>query len=127
MAVVAEAELGQYRLDEARDAVAKARVLTSKSEERHVITAVGIAGARVDAASGKSDAALRGLGDLLAELKRLGLVSLEFDTREAIGEIEMKSGRDAAGRADLQALEKDAEAKGFLLIARKAHAAGAGG
>jgi hypothetical protein len=37
--------------------------------------------------------------------------------------MEVKSGRAAAGRARLQALEKDATAKGFLLIARKAAAA----
>lgn len=41
----------------------------------------------------------------------------------ALGEIEMKSGKAAAGRARLEALEKDATAKGFLLIARKAAAA----
>jgi hypothetical protein len=35
----------------------------------------------------------------------------------------MKSGKTTAGRARLAALEKDATAKGFLLIARKAHAA----
>ncbi len=40
--------------------------------------------------------------------------------RLALGEIEMKSAQTAAGRARLEALEKDATAKGFLLIARKA-------
>ena len=37
----------------------------------------------------------------------------------------MKSGDTAAGRLRLKALEKDATAKGFLLIARKAQAAAA--
>ena len=36
----------------------------------------------------------------------------------------MKAGARDAGRARLVALEKDATAKGFLLIARKAHDAG---
>ena len=42
----------------------------------------------------------------------------------ALGETEMKAGAKDAGRVRLLALEKDATAKGFLLIARKAHTAG---
>jgi hypothetical protein len=40
--------------------------------------------------------------------------------------MEMKQGKKAAAREHLATLEKDAAAKGFLLIARKAHAAAGG-
>ena len=47
----------------------------------------------------------------------------ELDARLALGEIEMRSRQTAAGRARLEALEKDATGKGFLHIAQKASAA----
>jgi len=40
-----------------------------------------------------------------------------------MGELEIKSGDRTNGRARLAALQKDATAKGFLLIARKSVAA----
>jgi hypothetical protein len=44
----------------------------------------------------------------------------QLEARLALGEIETGAGKIAAGRARLTALQKDAAAKGFLLIARKA-------
>ncbi len=120
LAVLAEADLVLSKLDAARDAIAKAKALTGKSEERHAITAVEIAAARVMASSGKRDEALKSLQDILSEMTRLGLVELQFDARLAIGEIEMKAGETAEARAGLAALEKDATEKGYLLYARKA-------
>jgi len=42
------------------------------------------------------------------------------EARLALAEMKMKSGDRATARAHLEALKKDAAAKGFLLIARKA-------
>jgi len=123
LAVLAEADLQLNRVDAAREVIAKAKALTSKSEERHVITAVAIAAARVAAASGRRDEALKSLADVEEEMTKLGLVELQFDARLAIGEIEMNAGKSAEGRAHLEALEKDATEKGFLLFVRKSHAA----
>lgn len=47
----------------------------------------------------------------------------DYAARLALGEIEMTSGSAAEGRARLVALEKEAAAKGFRLIAQKAAAA----
>jgi len=49
-----------------------------------------------------------------------GFLLGQFESRLALGEIEMKSGQIAAGRTRLAALEKEASEKGFILIARKA-------
>jgi len=53
-------------------------------------------------------------------------VDYQFEIRLALGEIEMKSGKTSAGVACLKSLERDASAKGFPLIARKAKAAASG-
>ena len=47
-------------------------------------------------------------------------MGIELDARLALAEIEIKSGQATTGRAHLAALETDAKAKGYNLIARKA-------
>jgi hypothetical protein len=79
-----------------------------------------VLGAKVTAALGDPAAGLTSLGEVLKESRKHGCVTCELDARLATGQIEMNSGRNAASRARLEALEKDAKAKGFLLIARKA-------
>jgi hypothetical protein len=60
-------------------------------------------------------------GEPLSRISAIRLHSLRAgEARLALGEIQIKSGRSAAVRAELKALEHDAKAKGFLLIARKA-------
>jgi hypothetical protein len=54
----------------------------------------------------------------------MGYQGVELDARLAVAEIEMKAGQTAAGRALLAAIEADAKAKGYNLIARKAATAG---
>jgi hypothetical protein len=44
----------------------------------------------------------------------------EFDARLAQGEVEVASTQRKGGEAHLRSLQKDARARGFLLIARKA-------
>jgi len=63
---------------------------------------------------------LAALQSVLTEADKLGFVPCYFEARLALGEVEMSAGDTSAGRARLKALEKDARAKGFLLIARKA-------
>lgn len=72
---------------------------------------------------GKYAETKRSLKATLAEAIRFGFVSQQFEARLNLGEIEMKSGQIAAGRARLEALGKEAWTKGFLLIARNAAAA----
>lgn len=79
-----------------------------------------IASARVRAALGKPAEAKTSLEATLAEAKKYSLVRYQFEARLALGEIETESGQTAAGRARLDALERDSTAKGFGLIARQA-------
>jgi hypothetical protein len=56
------------------------------------------------------------------EAADLGAVGLRFEAALALGEMDMRSGNFATGRARLSALEREASAKGYRGIATKASA-----
>jgi serine/threonine protein kinase/tetratricopeptide (TPR) repeat protein len=86
--------------------------------------AITIAAARVATALSSDPAQPRKLLEgALAEAEKFGLVPFQFEARYALAEMLMKVGKTGQGRFLLSALEKDATAKGFLLIARNAHSA----
>ncbi|MFY9531984.1 MAG: tetratricopeptide repeat protein, partial [Candidatus Acidiferrales bacterium] len=123
--VLAEALFDQGKIAEAETAVLQAQALAKKSQSPIVRADVEIVVARFGPFRDKPADATRILEAEIALAARLGYVPGQFEARLALGEIQMKSGKTAAGRARLAALEKDATTKGFLLIARKAHAAAA--
>jgi tetratricopeptide (TPR) repeat protein len=124
LAILVPAALGLNKISDAQNAAAKASVLAKKSQERHAIAAIQIAQAQVDAAIGKPEDAEKILEAVVADMTRLGLVSVQFEARLDLGKVQIKSPKTAAaGRETLGALEKDATAKGFLFIAHRAHAA----
>jgi len=126
LAILAQASLGLNNISDAQGTAAKAAALAKTSQERHVIATVQIARAQVAAATGKSEDAARSLEAALDDMTLLGLVGLQFEARLALGEIQIKSPKTAAaGQETLSALEKDATARGFLFIARRAQAAAA--
>jgi Tfp pilus assembly protein PilF/tRNA A-37 threonylcarbamoyl transferase component Bud32 len=122
-AILAEALLVQGKTAEAASFSEKASAAAAKSDDPGVRTATTIAAARVRAASGKAPdvaAALSALDAARAQVAKVGLVKEEYEARMALGELEVASGQAAAGRARLQALAKEADAKGFGSIARRA-------
>jgi tetratricopeptide (TPR) repeat protein/class 3 adenylate cyclase len=123
LAVLARSLLLQGKTHATAETIGRAEKLAATSEECAARTTLAILAARSDAASGATAAAEKSLESILAEAVRLGDVPTQLETRLARGEVEMKSGKVDVGRAGLSALEKDATAKGFLLIARKAAAA----
>jgi eukaryotic-like serine/threonine-protein kinase len=124
LAVLTQASLGLNNVSDAQGTAAKAAALAKTSQERHVLAAVQIARAQVAAATGKSEDAARSLEAVLADMTRLGLVQFQMEARLALGEVQIKSAKTAAaGQETLSALEQEATAKDFLLIARRAHAA----
>jgi hypothetical protein len=62
----------------------------------------------------------------IAATKRHGYRAHQFDAHHVLGKIHLKSENVAQGQKELAALEHDARAKGFMLIARKAANAKAG-
>jgi tetratricopeptide (TPR) repeat protein len=125
LATLTEALLAQGRQDDAQKSAEQVRTLAEKSQDRNVRFTAAILGARVRALTGRPEdvaAALRSLESVRAEAAKLGYVAYPYQARLAAGEIELAAGRSAAGKARLQALAKEAEAKGFGLVARKASA-----
>jgi serine/threonine protein kinase/tetratricopeptide (TPR) repeat protein len=125
-AVLVQALVAQRKISDAAHELDTATPLGAKIQSEGVRLHLAIVSASVRALSGGSvdrAAAGRSLEATLAEATRLGFVPYQYEARLALGELEMNSGQTTAGRAHLTALEKDARAKGFLLIARKAAAA----
>ena len=80
-----------------------------------------LAKARAEAASGDAAMARQELESILATARKFGYRSYEYQSRLALAELEWKSG-SASAHAHLMALEKDARAKGLLLVANEVHA-----
>jgi serine/threonine protein kinase/tetratricopeptide (TPR) repeat protein/TolB-like protein len=122
-AVLGRLLLAAGKAADAQKEISNAGPVVSKSQNRVSKFKMSIITARVQAAIGNQTAATKSLEATLIEASQCGFVPYQYEARLALGELEMKSGKTTAGRARLAALEKDATAKGFLLIARKAHAA----
>ena len=118
--VLARALVAQHKYEEAQREIAAGKSFVAKSQNRVNQFQLSIATAQLQAEQNRIEEAKRSLITILAEAKQTGLLEYQFEARLELGEIEMKSGKTASGRAHLGALQKDATSKGFLLIARKA-------
>jgi tetratricopeptide (TPR) repeat protein/tRNA A-37 threonylcarbamoyl transferase component Bud32/TolB-like protein len=121
--VLARCLLALGRPAEAGVEIGKAEELARSSEDRLQHIEVGIVSARVQSAIRTSVDQTTRLEAMISQAKRYGCMACEFEARLALGELEIRSAHVASGRAQLAQLEKDSTAKGFLLIAAKAHAA----
>jgi serine/threonine protein kinase len=125
-AVLIRALVAQGKREEAVREIDAAGANAAKLQNEEVRLKFGLAAASVRAASGKSAdlaAATRTLEAMLAEATKYGYVPYQYEARLALGELEIKSGHEVTGQARLEALEKEAKARGFGLIADKAAAA----
>jgi eukaryotic-like serine/threonine-protein kinase len=119
-ALLAEAFLSLGKLDEARAAIRRAAELIETSKDRRTRLDVTIATARVLAATGSLPEAERRLQASVVEAQQIHFMERELEARLSLAQVEIASGKAAAGRARLAAVRKDATAKGFGLVARKA-------
>jgi len=121
-AVLARALLAQGKREEAVREIEAAGASAAKLQNEEVRLKFGLAAASVRAASGKPAdlaAATRTLEATLAEATKYGYVPYRYEATLALGELEIKSGHEVTGRARLEALGKEAKARGFGLIADK--------
>jgi len=121
--VLARSLIAQDKPAEAGKQIELAAGLAGRSPAVEVRLSYAIVEARIKAATGKVAESEGILEAGLAEASKHGYLGSEYEIELALGEIEMKSGNIAAGRRRLDDLEKDARARGFLLVARKAAAA----
>jgi hypothetical protein len=123
--ILVRALLAEDGIPEAKEAVQHARALTGKSQNPEVRWRTAIAAATVETAdkaagSAAGIAARKELKSVIAQSRKLGYRIVELDARFALAEIEMKAGQTATGRARLTAIEAEAKAIGYNLVARKA-------
>ena len=107
------------RTGEAQNAATRARSLLRGVEQNEGLPAE-IACVRADAAAGRTEEARKEARAILEKAMRIGWVNYQLDARLTLAEIDLKSGNAARARADLQALARDARAKGFARVAQKA-------
>jgi hypothetical protein len=125
-AVLARAQLAQGKIAEATAVSSQAVALAQKTEDTTVRLTVAIEAARVRAASGnRADVAdvTKVLKNAVADATKEGLTGLLLQARLALGQVEITHGDRASGRSRLVVVQKEATAKGFVLVARKASAA----
>jgi DNA-binding winged helix-turn-helix (wHTH) protein/tetratricopeptide (TPR) repeat protein len=115
--------LAQAKVGEANAAANHALTLSAKGGDLSASFEAKLALAAVLAQSGRSVDAAKTLSSVRDDAIRRRYVNYELEARLILGEMEIRSSKIEEGRARLQALEKDARGKGFLLIARKAIAA----
>jgi predicted negative regulator of RcsB-dependent stress response len=123
-AYLARSLLAQGQTDKAQEALAGVPELAKRSQDRRVCFFVDIVSARVRASLGKHAEAEAILKRALTETKASDSVRYQLETRLALGELELKSGKLSVARSHLEALAREARAKGFTLIAKKASATG---
>ncbi len=119
--VRAHALRGLKRLAQAESAANEAKALAARSQNRTLRRAVAIGAGETQAALGRTAEAARVLATAAAEANAAGAVDQELQARLALGQVEIHDPvQTVAGRMRLQALEREAGTRGFLLIARRA-------
>jgi len=114
------------RLSDAYKLVDRVTAVATETHNRELELSAALMTARVRAASGGPEGineALSRLDRLIADASTSGFEAMMLEARLAKGEIEMRRAEPNAGRAYLEALQKDAVRDGFQLIAQKASAA----
>ena len=123
---LAHALSAESKTPAAKEALQHARSLAAKSQNPEIRWQTAIAAAHIENAekhvahSATGTATRKELSAIISKSRELGYQGIELDARLALAEIEIKEGQVAAGRAHLAAIEADAKAKGYTLVARKA-------
>ena len=122
--VLVRSLMAQGKLSEAQSIVESAAKTPAQDRGARILFA--ITSARLKGRTGKIAEASRELEGVLKDASGMKLTGYEFEARLAQAEIELENGKASAARSQLQTLRKEAGAKGFRLIARKAGSASAG-
>ncbi len=118
--LLARALLAQGKIAPAEKAARDALQLTDWSQNRRSRLQVLIASSRVAAAAGRLAEARQTLETARDEAVSRGLWIQHLEAELALGEVELRHGDADAGQRTLQALQRQAAAKGFGQIVRRA-------
>lgn len=121
--VLAQSLIAQKKLTQAQEEVNQALALAGKTSQKNVQYRAATTSALLAAElGGESNAAkaIQGAQKVANDAAKSGMPGFHLEARLAIGKIELASGKSAMARNELRTVQKEAEAKGFLLIAQKA-------
>lgn len=124
--LLAQALAAKGRMAEARNNVEDVLAFAKESHNQGLELSAAVIAARVLSAFGNAqdvNESKRRLSRVIAEASAGGFGDEALEGRLALGQIELNSGNLPAGRARLEALEKDSLDAGLILVARKASAA----
>lgn len=120
--LLARVLLARQQPREARQALAPSAAWRRRSKIIRSRLFMDITAAEVEAAAGAALSAYSALLDCQARAEKTGLLPARYEASLALARIELGSGRAAAGNARLAGLNREATARGFGLVARKAAA-----
>jgi tetratricopeptide (TPR) repeat protein len=120
--LLGRAALQQKRIAQAQKFFEQSAGLTPKNADPDMRLEFAAWSARADAAAGSGAKALKTLQDSVAELGPKAGANVQFEGRLALAELTLKFGDAAQGRAQLEAIEKDASGKSFTAFAKRAAA-----
>jgi tetratricopeptide (TPR) repeat protein/tRNA A-37 threonylcarbamoyl transferase component Bud32 len=118
--LLARVFLSQEKVADAEKEAFADHDLLAQSQDVSVRLRATIEGATVRAASGRPEDAVRILEETIASAKKSGYEGFLLEAQLALGEVETASGKVAAGVGLLSDVRREAELKGFRLIAEKA-------
>jgi ATP/maltotriose-dependent transcriptional regulator MalT len=124
--VLARSLLAGGNIEEAGKEISAVGELAAKTQNAVVRLQYEIDASRIRAQSGHRSQAEATLNSVRSQASKAGMISYKLESCLALGEIKMKAAEIAAGRTDLASLKRDANARGYVLIARKAEALMAG-
>lgn len=120
-ALLAGASAAQGDVQGAEEAARRSRNALARTEDAGLPVTLAPYLARADVARGDARTAVRDLRRALRQAQTLGFTAAALEARLALGEMLAQRG-DPAGRPALQQLRRDAEARGFGRVARRAGA-----
>lgn len=120
LATAAQAAAARGDAAGARRTIDRATALLGAHQDLRARLLVEIRAARL----GRTPAPEAVLEQVIGQAERAGLLGPQLEARLALGELEIERGRAAQGRERLATLQREAQALGYGLIARKAGARG---
>jgi serine/threonine protein kinase/tetratricopeptide (TPR) repeat protein len=124
-ALLARILLAQGRLADAQREFTEVHDLLAKSQDLSVHLRASVAEAKLAAADGRPQDAIRILQTTSASARKSGYLGYQLESQLALGEMETTSGKITAGVSQLAEVGRQAQMKGFLLIANQAARASA--
>lgn len=124
--IVAQTQYAKGNLSESRKSLDQVMSVANQTHNRALELSAEMTAARVRAASGSSLAVNESIAELnriVSEATAAKFADLAIEARLTLGEVQMSFGDRAAGRALLEAVEKESSSAGLAVIARKAAAA----